>query len=271
MGQERRPHGAATVERGALRMSGQGGGRGRQFPATRHSIVAAAGSADPEVRRRAFEALVTAYWKPVYKYLRLKWQAFEADAEDLTQGFFARAFEKGFFDRFDPAKARFRTYLRTCLDGYVANERQSARRLKRGGGAEVLPLDFETAEGELRRHDVRDPLDMEEYFHREWIRGLFAQAVERLRERCAASGRSTHFALFERYDIEGPDAGEKQTYADLGRQFGLPSTQVTNYLFAVRREFRSLVLDTLRDLSASDEEFRAEARDVLGIDPSDSP
>jgi RNA polymerase sigma factor (sigma-70 family) len=248
-------------------MTGQGNAGGGPFPATRHSIVAAAGSADPEVRRRAFETLVSAYWKPVYKYLRLKWQASEADAEDLTQGFFARAFEKGFFDRFDPARARFRTYLRTCLDGYVANERQAARRLKRGGASELLPLDFKTAEGELRHHDVPDPLDMEEYFHREWVRSLFAQVVERLREQCAASGRSTHFALFERYDLEGPDAGEKRTYADLGAEFGLPTTQVTNFLFAVRREFRGLVLETLRDLSASDEEFRAEARDVLGIDP----
>lgn len=244
---------------------------GRQFPATRHSIVAAAGSADPEIRRRAFETLVAAYWKPVYKYLRLKWRADEADAEDLTQGFFARAFEKGFFDRFDSSKARFRTYLRTCLDGFVANERQAARRLKRGGGAEVLSLDFQTAEGELRQHDVKDPLEMDEYFRREWVRSLFAHAVDRLRERCASSGRSVPFALFERYDIDGPDAGAKLTYADLGREFGLPTTQVTNHLFAVRREFRTLVLATLRELSASEEEFQAEARDVLGIDPREAP
>lgn len=242
-------------------------GGGRQFPATRHSIVAAAGSADPVIRRQAFDTLVAAYWKPVYKYLRLKWRADEADAEDLTQGFFARAFEKGFFDRFDPARARFRTYLRTCLDGYVANERQSALRLKRGGGAERLSLDFETAEGELRQVEVKDPADLDDYFRREWVRGLFAQAVTALRERCTAAGRARQFALFERYDVEGPDPGETLTYAELGRAFGLSTTQVTNQLFAVRREFRALVLETLRGLTATEEEFEAEARDVLGVDP----
>src|SRR3989442_7054857 len=98
------------------------------FPLTRGSVVRAAGSADAETRRRAFEALVGAYWKPVYNYVRLKWGASGEDAEDLTQGFFARALEKGFFDRFDPARARFRTYLRACLVGFVANERKTLLR-----------------------------------------------------------------------------------------------------------------------------------------------
>ena len=87
-----------------------------QFPATRHSMVAAIRSGQPEIRRSAFDTLVVAYWKPVFKYLRLKWHAPEEDAADLTQAFFLRAFEKAFFDGFDPQRARFRTYLRTCLD-----------------------------------------------------------------------------------------------------------------------------------------------------------
>ena len=91
-------------------------------------------SARPDERRSAFDRLVTAYWKPVFKYVRLKWHATPEDAADLTQGFFLRAFEKDFFAGFDPSKARFRTYLRTCLDGFVANARKADARLKRGGG-----------------------------------------------------------------------------------------------------------------------------------------
>lgn len=83
-----------------------GGGAPTAFPATRNSLLVATRSRDPEERRRAFGVLVASYWKPVYKYLRLRWRASAEDAEDLTQGFFARAFEKGFFDTFDPARAR---------------------------------------------------------------------------------------------------------------------------------------------------------------------
>lgn len=237
------------------------------FPLTRRSVVRAAASADPETRRRGFETLVAAYWRPVYKYLRLKWRASGEDAEDLTQGFFARALEKGFFDRFDPGRARFRTYLRACLDGFVANERQSARRLKRGGGAEHVSLDFAGAEAELGRQGPPKSGDMDEYFHREWVRSLFGLAVEALRRRCAEAGKSVPFALFERYDLEGPDAARRPSYAELAREMAIPETQVTNHLAWARREFRRLVLETLEEATGSEEEFRAEARQLLGIDP----
>ena len=237
------------------------------FPLTRRSVVRAAASADPETRRRAFDALIAAYWKPVYKYLRLKWRVPEADAEDLTQGFFARALEKAFFDRFDPERARFRTYLRTCLDGFVANERQSAQRLKRGGGAEHVSLDFAGAEAELVRQGPPAGGDMEEYFHREWVRSLFALAVDALRRRCTETGKSIPFALFERYDLEGSDAARRPSYAELAREMAIPETQVTNHLAWARREFRRLVLETLEEATGSEAEFRAEARQLLGVDP----
>jgi RNA polymerase sigma factor (sigma-70 family) len=241
------------------------GGSGRRFPATRLSVLLAARDPTAEVRAGAFEALVAAYWKPVYKYLRIKWGAGNEDAQDLTQGFFALAYEKGFFERYDPALARFRTYLRTCLDGFVANQRKAAQRLKRGGGALTLSLDFEDAEGELAPRDVPDPLDMEEYFHREWVRHLVERAVETLRERCRAQGKDTPYQLFVRYDLEGPEAGERVSYAQLAIEFGLPATQVTNHLAWARRELRRILLDTLREVTASEEEFRAEARLVLGV------
>jgi DNA-directed RNA polymerase specialized sigma24 family protein len=45
----------------------------------------AARSADPLERERALETLFEAYWKPVYKYIRLRWNKTPEDAQDLTQ------------------------------------------------------------------------------------------------------------------------------------------------------------------------------------------
>jgi len=234
------------------------------FPPTRLSLVRAAGSADGDARRLAFGGLAEAYWRPVYKYLRWRWGALPAEAEDLTQGFFARAFEKRFFDRFDPGRARFRTFLRACVDGFVANERRAAVRLKRGGGAPLVSLDVEGAEEELVSQAARGRDDVEAWFHREWVRALFARAVGALERRCRAEGRATAFAVFRRYDLEGGD-GDRPTYDALARELGLPVTQVTNHLSAMRRELRRDVIEALRALTASEEEFRAEARDLLGI------
>ena len=247
------------------------------FPATRQSVVRALGSADHDTRRVAFDALVSAYWRPVYKYLRIKWNADREEAADLTQEFFARAFEKGLLARFDPSRARFRTFLRVCLDGFVANERKAARRIKRGGGVAFVPLDFAVAESELGSAPGAPPAgafapapsdaDGDEYFRQEWVRALFADAVAALRESCAAAGKEVHFAVFERYDLEDHVDG-RPTYAELASALGIPATQVTNYLAFTRRELRRLLLDRLRAMSASDEEFRLEARDLLGIDAS---
>jgi RNA polymerase sigma factor (sigma-70 family) len=240
------------------------------FPATRYSVVREAASSDPEARRRGFEALAAAYWKPVYKYLRLKWHVTREDAEDLTQGFFARALEKAFFDGYDPTRGRFRTWLRVCLDGFAANERKSARRQRRGGGELALSLDFAAAEGELRLAVATESGGPEECFRREWVRALFADAVVALRERAHAAGKSTALCLFERYDLEGPDSAAKPTYASLAHELGLPVTQVTNHLAWARREFRRLALGQLARQCASDDEFRAEARDLFGVHPGRS-
>jgi RNA polymerase sigma factor (sigma-70 family) len=233
------------------------------FPATRHSLVAAIRSGGADDRRSAFDTLVTAYWKPVFKYVRLKWRATPEDAADLTQGFFLRAFEKDFFAGFDPAKARFRTYLRICLDGFVANARKAETRLKRGGAATLMPLDFADAERELGQQAIAAVDDYDAYFHREWLRALFASAADRLRAACAARGSASRFTLFEQYDLAADDS-ERPTYAELASRLGLSPSTVTNELSAARREFRRFVLEALREQCATDEEFDAESRALTG-------
>src|SRR5580704_15868255 len=108
------------------------GGSSCRFPQTGHTVIGQLASEDDALRALAYEKIVGAYWKPAYKYVRLKWKASNEDAKDLIQGFFTRALDKGFLRQYDSAKASFRTYLRTCLDRFGATERQSAQRLKRG-------------------------------------------------------------------------------------------------------------------------------------------
>jgi RNA polymerase sigma factor (sigma-70 family) len=237
------------------------------FPATRPSVVRDLGSADPLRRAAAYEALARSYWRPVYMYVRLRWRRGPEDAQDLTQEFFTRAFEREYLSRYDPARARFRTFVRICLDGFVANEDKAAARLKRGGGMTIAGVDFARFDADLAAHARSDEPDPERWFHREWIRGLFTDAIDHLRARCDAEGHGVAFRLFARYDIDGPDAGERPTYAALARETGLRITDVTNELAWARRAFRDIVLVRLRDVCASEDEFRAEARDLLGIDP----
>lgn len=240
------------------------GGAQQRFPVTNQSAIAAARSDDEAVRERAFATILTSYWKPAYKYIRLKWQVNNEDAKDLTQGFFANAFEKNHFANYDARKASFQTFLRTCLDGFIANEYKAGKRLKRGGDANHFQLDFISAEDEIAMHSANVDLTPEDYFHREWVRWMFTIAVDALRQRCENSGRKVHFKLFEAYDLRDDDVNV--SYASLAETFDLDQTTVTNYLAAMRRDFRRIVLDKLREITATDEEFRTEARALLGVD-----
>jgi RNA polymerase sigma factor (sigma-70 family) len=231
------------------------------FPPTRLSVVARVRSEDADTRRVAHEALVEAYWKPIYKYLRLKWRLAPDAAADATQEFFLSLLERDLVGRYDAARARFRTYLRLCLDGFVANQQKAERRIKRGGGIRTVPLDFTTAEGELVRIEPSIPADVDDLFYREWVRALFDRAVADLRADAEARDRQVMFEVFVRYDLA--DAVTRPSYDEIGAALGVPTTTVTNHLAAMRRQFRAIVLDRLREITGSDDEWEAEARRLL--------
>lgn len=233
------------------------------FPATRHSVVERTRSSDAETRRVALATIIEAYWKPVYKYLRMKWSLDPDQAADLTQEFFTTTLEKEVVEKYDPARARFRTYLRLCVDGFASNARKAEHRLKRGGAVTVVPLDFETAEGEIASHEPVANADVDELFYREWVRALMERSVADLKAFAEAAERPAMFEVFARYDLV--DEGEtRPTYTDIARALNLTAATVTNHLAAMRRQFRTIVLARLRELTSTEEEWEAEAARLLG-------
>ena len=233
------------------------------FPPTRLSAIERIRDDDPGRRRDAFGLLVEGYWKPVYKHLRVTWRLAPDDAQDLTQGFFSEAFEKRWLERYEPEKARFRTFVRVCADRFVMNARQAAARQKRGGAAQLITLDFSAVEREVASATADRAPDPDAYFHQEFVRALFERAVAAVRSEYESGGRTVQFTLFERYDLAPQDG---VSYATLAAEFGLTPTQVTNHLARVRRRFRERALTELRGLCANDAEFRAEARELFGSD-----
>ena len=237
-------------------------GGAASFPLTRWSLIEATRSAQPEERRRALNTLIAVYWKPVYKYIRLRWRKENEEGKDLTQEFFSRLLEKDFLGGYDARRAKLRTFLRVCVDRFVANQEKAGRRLKRGGEVQFVALEFEAADGELKQIEIPAPGQMDEFFDREWARSVFALSLERLRKEMEESGKQTHSQLLELYDVE--DGGRDLTYGQVGQRFGLKRSDVTNYLAYARREFRRIVLEQLREMTASEEEFQREARSLLG-------
>ncbi len=241
------------------------GGRRVAFPRTPASVILGVQSDDPVVRARAFTAVVRLYWKPVYKRIRVRFHKTNEAAKDLTQAFFTRALERGVFAAYTAEQARFRTYVRKCLDNFVINADEHDAAQKRGGGAIALDLDFEHAEDELARSGhIEDPAD-ERMFDREWVSSLYDASIATLKEELAPEVGALQLRAFERYDLV--EQSERPTYSAIANDLGVKTSDVTNYLHAVRKRLRKIVLTKLREVTVGEEEYRNEAVELLGIDP----
>jgi RNA polymerase sigma factor (sigma-70 family) len=220
------------------------GGPGGQFPSTQFSLLDAAAEG---LESEALDRVIGLYWKPVYRFVRVKFGKDNEDAKDLTQSFFATALQRDFFARFDPAKASFRTYLRMAVEHFAANQHAAEHAQKRGGEVRFLPVE---------EHDVPGE-SAEDAFEREWRRQLFSLALEDLRALATREDKPVQFAVFEAYDLA---AGERPTYAELAARFGIAATSITNYLVWARRSLRSLVTERLRGVTGGERELREEMR-----------
>jgi len=220
------------------------GGTASQFPSTDLSLLAAVSD---ELSQKALGQVIALYWKPVYRFIRLKFRKNNEDAKDLTQSFFTMAVQRDFFRAFDPRRALFRTYVRMAIDRFAANELAAQRRQKRGGNVEFEQLDENLASSE----------SPEQAFEREWRRQLFVLAVDDLRAHCLVSKKALQFDIFEAYDLAG---AERPSYSELAARHGIAETSVTNYLAWARRMLRAFVAQRLRGVTSGEPELRKELR-----------
>src|SRR6516225_4427433 len=163
----------------------------RRFASTRWSVVMAAGQRDSPESEAALATLCRLYWYPLYAYARRRLPN-AADAQDLTQEFFARLLEKDYLRQADRQRGRFRAFLLTAFKHFLAKEHERAHALKRGGGRTFLPLDFNR--GEWRYHqEPSHEATPESLYERSWALTLLEQGLTRLREELAGAGKERLF------------------------------------------------------------------------------
>ena len=149
------------------------------FATTPWTTVLAAGSGISPDAQEALPSLCQAYWYPLYAYVRRLGHQ-PNDAQDLTQGFFARILEKNYLRAADPRRGRFRSFLLTAFNRFLSKERDRAQAQRRGGGRRVLPLDFEAGENRYSLEPAHG-LTAERIFEQRWAMTLLDQVVARLR------------------------------------------------------------------------------------------
>jgi RNA polymerase sigma factor (sigma-70 family) len=212
--------------------------RRASFPTTRLTLIELARDQSGPRAREALAILCSAYWYPTYAYIRRLGHSRE-DAEDLTQGFFARVLEKRYLDDFESGRGRFRSFLLTAAKHFVANERDWARAEKRGGRHLAIPID--DADSRFRL-EPRDDLTPEKLFERQWALALLRRVEDRLRAEAEESGKARQFDRLKSCLIPGADdVGYRALALDLEMTEGAVKVAVHR----LRRRFRDLLRDEI--------------------------
>jgi RNA polymerase sigma-70 factor (ECF subfamily) len=220
------------------------------FASTRWSVVyhAADSGTSSEHALSALSELCQIYWRPIYLFLRRQGYAFD-EAEDLTQGFFAHLIENRTYARASPDKGRFRAFLLGVLKYFIADARKRERAQKRGGGVALIPLDQAAiAEAEARAVELQR-WSADRVYEREWAASLLRQALNRLAEECALSGKKDLFEGLKAHLSPGSDprVPYEQLATRLGRSPGTLRSDVARlrerFGAILREEVQSTLLD----------------------------
>lgn len=165
--------------------------RSDAFPVTRWSLVSSVRARGNEGQAfQALEKLCGLYWQPLYVYARRQGLGTE-DAQDATQGFFARIIDKETFHAADRDRGRLRTFLLAAFGHHLADERDRKNAWRRGGRTEIVPL-MVVGHGE---EEPSHELTPEHHFNRQWALAVLQQALDALTHERALAGREREMTV----------------------------------------------------------------------------
>jgi DNA-directed RNA polymerase specialized sigma24 family protein len=229
------------------------------FPTTHWSVVLMAGHGNVPQAGDALEILCQTYWHPLYVYVRRRGYS-EADAKDLTQGFFAWLLKRNWLGGADQQRGRFRSFLQVSFNRYLANEWDKAQTQKRGGGR-LVPLDFEDAEMRCARA-VADHLTPEQSYEWRWALTLLDHVLSRLGTEYAGQGKADLFG-----ELKPCLLGEcaAQPYAILASKLGMTEGSVKVAVHRLRQKYRQLLRDEVANTVANPGEVDDEMLHLFAV------
>jgi RNA polymerase sigma-70 factor (ECF subfamily) len=230
--------------------------KGDYFVTTRWTVVLSAGRKSSPQSDRALSELCQSYWYPLYAYVRRQGRT-KDDAEDLVQAFFTRFLEKNYLEGVRAERGKFRAFLLASLKHFLANEWDKEMRQKRGGGAQHLSLDWQSAD-ERYHLDLPDPSSPDRTYDREWALALLERVILRLRNECESDGKAHLFEQTKGY----LSAGESViAYAEAAQALGVDEGAVRVAVHRLRKRYRELLRDeiaqTLDDPAQVAEELKS--------------
>ena len=235
------------------------GGTDRAVPATLWTVVLKAKDQSSADRLSALGQLIQGYWKPAYLFIRRRGNDVEA-SKDIVQGFFTALMERNYLQYVDRGKGRFRTFLLTALQHYMADEFDRAKAQKRGGGRSAVSIDVAQAELDLPDGAVSGTTP-EKVYHREWAMEVMGDAMQAVRADFDRASRLAEFETLKLYLTQARP--ECATYSGAAAALGLSEDEIRTRVRSLRARYREAILQVIRSYTDGEEEAREELRDLL--------
>jgi RNA polymerase sigma factor (sigma-70 family) len=206
------------------------------FNTTHWSVVVTATCGNDDRARAALTRLCQTYWYPLYAYVRRRGHTAH-DAQDLTQAFFAQILERQSLVRASPELGKFRTFILTALNRFLVSEWRQANAQKRGGGRDLLSLDWAAAE---ERFDLEPSSNAspDKLFEKQWALTVLDDVLKRLEEEYKTAGRTE---LFRELKQTLMGRRETQPYTELAAKLGLSESAIKVNVHRLRKRYRELI------------------------------
>ncbi len=237
--------------------SGQHGGVA--FTTTHWSVVLEAQGESPAAQE-ALEKLCRTYWRPIFAFLRRQGLP-TAEAEDITQGFFAQLLERRKFSALRKEKGRLRSFLLGALKYFVADEQRRAMAIKRGKGQRLIPLEELRADGRIDM-EPSDPMTAEMIYERRWALTVLEQVLDRLKNEYRTAGNA---ALFDSLKQLLPAEPGSPSPAEIATQLGMTENAVRQAFYRFRQRYQSILREEIANTVATPADIEDELRHLIAV------
>jgi RNA polymerase sigma-70 factor (ECF subfamily) len=230
-----------------------------RFPTTHWSEVARAGVADSQIKRDALGQVLKTYMPALRAHLLWKKRVGADRADDLLQGFICdQVIADNLIARADQGRGRFRAFVLTALNRYVARMARAEHAQMRKPSAPMVSLsDHDPVAGT----DSADPFDLA------WAREIVQLAIRKMRDQCTGPRYQEMWLVFESCTLTPLLNGtEPPTHHQVMNQSGLASPQeVSNTLVTAKRMFARVLRAVVGEYACDQAEIEAELIDLYAI------
>ncbi len=213
----------------------------------------AARTGDSPQADQALEKLCRTYWPPLYAYIRRDGHD-PAEAQDLTQEFFARLLAREYLQKLHHQEGKFRSFLLAYVKNFLLEQRRRGLAQKRGGGCEFISLSQPIGEAGYLLEPV-DELTAIEVFDRRWAEGILQTALDRLRQEYATRGQAALFIVLQDYQPREPGG---RSYAQLGEDLEMTEGAVKAAVHRMRERYGELLREEIAQTVTRPEEINEE-------------